>query len=107
MKNDTSTHNVRYEKNDVKILPVIGIASFLIVVLIVLLIFLSDYFLGVKEQIVYETQLKPESSDLKKLREAELETLTSYKILDANRGIYQIPIDKAISTLAGESSSDQ
>ena len=103
MNNDTTSHNVRYEKKDVKILPVIGIASFLIVVLIVLLVFLNDYFLGVKEEIVYQTQLKPESSQLKNLRVAELKTLTSYKILDADKGIYQIPIEQAIKQLADES----
>ena len=102
MKNETSGHNVRYEKNDVKILPVIGIALSLIVVLIVILVFLSDFFLGLKEEIVYQTQLKPESVELKDLRQAEAKTLTSYEILDASRGIYRIPVDQAIEILARE-----
>ncbi len=37
--------------------------------------------------------------DLKQLRAREKEALTSYKLLDSGKGIYQIPIDSAMKIL--------
>ena len=99
---DVNNNNVRYEKKDVNLLSVFGLSAVLIIILIVILVFLINYFVQSKEEIVYETLLKPESVELKDLFAAEKEKLNSYKILDPDKGIYQIPIDRAMELVAGE-----
>jgi hypothetical protein len=104
----TATNNnnsAGYEKRDVNILMVIGLSVFLVALLVVILVFLTDYFVETKEQMIYEAQLQPESVDLKTLLAVQKEELTSYKILDAKRGIYRIPIDRAMELLVREASS--
>ncbi len=73
-------NTIRYEKEDVKIGPVIGISVVLIMVFITLLVFLSNYFIGSKEEMVYERQLKPESTSLN-----EILMLVSLKFLNSLR----------------------
>ena len=91
-----------YEKSDVNA-PKVIIFSFVgVVILAAILLFLYNYYLAEKEELVYEQQLKPESVSLRELRSTEEETLTSYKVLNAEKGIYQIPVDRAMQLLAEE-----
>lgn len=99
---DVNKNNVRYEKKDVNLLSVFGLSAIVIIIFIVILVFLINYFVQSKEEIVYEKQLKPESVELKDLITAEKEKLSTYKILDPAKGIYQIPIERAMELLAGE-----
>jgi len=92
-----------YERQDINPLKVIGISAAGIVILIFILVLLTDYFLIEKEDIVYNTNLKNISVDLKDLRASESETLHNYKLLDAKKGVYQIPIDHAMQLMAEES----
>ncbi len=105
MKLTKETNNAGYEKRDVNIFMVIGVSVLLIVLLIVILVFLIDYFVESKEQMIYAAQLQPESADLNSLLVAEEEELTSYKILDMERGVYRIPIDRAMELLVKEASN--
>ena len=90
-----------YEKSDVNA-PKVIIFSFVGVVILAAILFLYNYYLAEKEELVYEQQLKPESVSLRELRSTEEETLTSYKVLNAEKGIYQIPVDRAMQLLAEE-----
>ena len=98
-------NNAGYEKRDVNIFMVIGLAVLLVSLLIVMLVFLIDYFVDSKEQMIYEAQLQPDSDELKSLLASERKELTSFKILDTERGIYQIPIDRAMDLLVKEAST--
>ena len=80
MVHTSKKNNAGYEKRDVNIFMVIGLSVVLVAFLIVILIFLVDYFVDTKEQMIYEAQLQPESVDLKSLMDAEQEELTSFKI---------------------------
>ena len=91
-----------YEKQDINVFRVIGIAVATIAVLVVIVIFLSDYFTAEKEDLVYDVLLKPPSKELLEIHAREQETLTTYKLLDAGKGVYQIPIEHAMKLLAGE-----
>jgi hypothetical protein len=91
-----------FERRDVnpqKILLVtlIGVVSF-----VVILIGVSEYFLMTKEEMVAESVLKPPSSALRDLRAQEDEILNSYKIVDASKNIYQIPVGEAMKRIAEE-----
>ena len=99
------TNNAGYEKRDINIFMVIGLSVLSVVLLIVILVFLIDYFVESKEQMIYEAQLQPESADLNSLLIAEEEILTSYKVLDIERGVYQIPVDRAMELLVKEASN--
>jgi hypothetical protein len=105
MATTNNNNSAGYEKRDVNIVMVIGLSVLLVALLVIILVFLTDYFVETKEQMIYEVQLQPESVDLKTLRAAETEELSSYKVLDAGRGVYRIPIDRAMELLATEASS--
>jgi hypothetical protein len=55
-----------------------------------------------KEKTVYEQTLKPGSVLLEELQAKENQVLTSYALIDSTRGIYQIPIDRAMEVLVQE-----
>ena len=101
----TDNNSAGYEKRDVNISMVIGLSVLSVVLLIIILVFLIDYFVESKEQMIYEAQLKPESADLNSLLVAEEEELTSYKVLDTERGVYRIPVDRAMELLVKEASN--
>jgi hypothetical protein len=92
-----------YEKQDINVAFVIGVAVFIIIILIGILIVLNDYFVLEKEKVVYDSLLKPESSALREIRASEAEVLNSFRVLDTEKGIYQIPIERAMQLLAEES----
>jgi len=105
MNTTNNKNNAGYEKRDVNIFMVIGLSVLLITLLIIILVLLTDYFVESKEQMIYEAQLQPDSVDLKNLLASEQEELTSFKILDTERGIYRIPIDRAMELLVKEASN--
>jgi len=94
-----------YEKKDVNIPMIIGIAIASIVILVVMVVVLSDLFKIHKESVVYDSVLSQESKDLVELRSTETVTLNNYKILDTKKGIYQIPIKRAMQLLTEENST--
>ena len=92
-----------YERQDINPYKVIGVSAAGIVILVFILILLTDYFIIEKEDMVYNTNLKNISVDLKDLQTSESATLNNYKLLDAEKGVYQIPIDRAMQLIAEES----
>ena len=99
---ESRTGKNSYEKKDINVPFVIGVAVFLVFILIGILIGLNDLFISEKEKIVYDTLLKPESTELLELQASQSKLLSSYKVLDAEKGIYQIPINRAMTLVADE-----
>lgn len=91
-----------YERRDINAVKVIGYSIAGVLILVVILVLLNDYFLFNKNEMVYQTNLKPVSSDLRDLRSWENDVLSNYKLLDADKGIYQIPIERAMHLMAEE-----
>lgn len=98
----TASASSGYEKKDVNVAKIVGFTIAIIVFLAAVLIFLNEYFVYSKENLIYEEALKPGSKDLRELHAREDEELNSYKVLDARKGVYQIPIDRAMQVLADE-----
>jgi hypothetical protein len=98
-------HIVRYEKKDINIKVVMGVGLTTVIILIAILVMLSDYFTVMETDRVYETQLKPESVSLNEILAAEQEILTTYKLIDAEKGVYRIPIEQAMQLLADETAN--
>ena len=93
-----------YEKKDVNVPVIIAVSIVSIAVIVVVIVVLVDFFKIQKENMVYDSVLSKESKELVELRTAEFETLNSYKLLDAEKGIYQIPIKRAMQLLIVENS---
>jgi hypothetical protein len=92
-----------YERQDINPYKIIGFSLVGLIILVVIIIILRDYFMIEKEEIVYNTTLKPVSAELRDIHARETETLNNYKLLDKQKGIYQIPIERAMQLLAEES----
>lgn len=97
MNNDSG-----YEKSDVNVGRIVGWALVIIVVLVVILVLMNEFFIYSKDKLIYETRLKPESKQLRDLRAREDQILNSYKVLDAEAGLYQIPVERAMKVMADE-----
>jgi len=98
----SSAHSA-YEKKDINPFKVIGFSVVGVVFLVVILIILRDYFIAEIEAIYYETTLKPVSAELRDIRAREIDVLNNYKLLDPQKDIYQIPIERAMQLIAEES----
>ena len=96
--------NRGYEKKDVNVKIIIGVGLAIIAFLITVFVLLTDYFNVVEAEVFYEAQLKPESTMLKEVREEENEKITTYKLIDAEKGVYRIPIERAMHLLVEEAS---
>ena len=94
-----------YEKKDVNVPLIIGISFVSIVILVAMVIALADFFKFQKESMVYDSVLSQESKDLVELRSIEYEALNNYKLLDAEKSVFQIPIKRAMQLLAEENSN--
>jgi len=95
---------VGYEKKDVNAKMIIGVGLSSVLILIIIFVVLSDYFTVMETEAVYQAQLKPESVTLKELRAEDEKILTTYKVIDAEKGVYRIPIERAMHLLAEEAS---
>lgn len=91
-----------YEKKDVNPLKVFGYFAAGTIIIGILLVFLVDFFTATKEEMIYEAVLKPESITLRELRAREEEQLGTYGTIDADNGVYRIPIYRAMEIIADE-----
>ena len=91
-----------YERQDVNLKSLLLIGLGIAVSIAAILMFLNEYFVVEKERQVYQQVLKPESTKLRQLRAYEDEILNNYAVLDQDRGLYQIPIERAMELLADE-----
>ena len=91
-----------YEKKDASVAWIATIALLIVAVIAAFAIGLNEYFLISKESLIYEQQLSTRNKVLRDLRASEEEALNSYKVLSADSGRYQIPIDRAMNLMADE-----
>jgi hypothetical protein len=91
-----------YEKKDVNLTKIVIFEVIGTVVLIAIVLLLINYTKLLREKVVYEEQLRPQSAALRELRARESEELNSYAVLDTVKGIYRIPIDRAMKLQADE-----
>lgn len=85
-----------YEKKDVNVIKVVIPVVASVLFLILAGVALDQYFDIATEKMYFEKVLKPESAELKELRDKETSVLTSYKVIDEAKGVYQIPIERAM-----------
>jgi hypothetical protein len=81
----------------------IGIAS--ILGLTAMILGVQAYFDNLHEQQMYEKVLVPVSQDLKNLHTQEDQELNTYKYIDRNKGVVQIPIARAMQLIEQEAAA--
>ena len=91
-----------YEKSDVDVKGVAIFSLATIAFIVVCLIGLNDYFMIAKETEYYESFLKPESTELRQMQAEENAVLTSYGVVDKNKGVYRVPVEHAMKLMAEE-----
>lgn len=101
------SHRVGYEKRDINIRFVAGIALLTIIVLVSMIAFLNSFFISERETQMSEQFLSRPNPQLLEMRAQAQKDLTSYKLLDAEKGIVQIPIERAKELLIKESAAGQ
>ena len=94
-----------YEIKDIPVKSVaIGVVVFIIIIGITLFL-LYEYYIRVLDDTEYEFKLSKRSKKLMELRKLEDESLNSYKIIDEEKQIYQIPIDRSKELMLDEQSN--
>ena len=96
-----------YDKSDVNIRNVFIVAFVTLVVIVLIVVVMNEVFIASKEDQVYKSVLSVQSKELRDLHAREAGVLHSYKVLDKEKGIYQIPIDRAIKLEAEEAFQKQ
>ncbi len=71
-------------------------------VIVVAIVALQNYYVATQEALTEELVLRPESSALRELRARETSELSSYGVIDQEKGVYRIPIERAMKLLAEE-----
>lgn len=96
-----------YEKKDTSARGILIVALISVVIVVLSVVLTNELFIATREELVDEMILKPESAALRDLRAREAATLFSYGVVDSARGIYRIPIDRAMKLMAEEAYAQQ
>ncbi|MGH8015248.1 MAG: hypothetical protein ACREBV_03565 [Candidatus Zixiibacteriota bacterium] len=97
----SSGHPTGYEKKDINIRKVVVYSIISIILVILSIVLLDEWYLKTKEEIYQEMVLKPKNQELLQLRAREDSLLNSYG-KDDSTGAYRIPIDSAIALTVKE-----
>jgi hypothetical protein len=98
-QNDKSV--VGYEKSDVSILPITIFSLATCGLIVLFIVFLDSYFIWSKERYLLEAQQK-KIQQVEEIADQEDARLNDYGVRDAEKGVYQIPIDRAMELEASE-----
>lgn len=93
-----------YEKKDINIKKVTVYTVITVILLILTVVLIDQWFLKTKEEMYQEMFLKPKNRELIQLQAREDSLLNSYG-RDDSTGAYRIPIDSAIALTAAENPS--
>ncbi len=92
-----------YEKRDLNLKWVAGIAILSIIVLVVFLVLLDSFFVVEREAQVYDSVLNSSAKDYKEIMARDTQILNSYGYVDKAKGIVHIPVERAMELLVEES----
>lgn len=95
-------HPSGYEKRDIPVGKIAGYALAGIILLAVIGILGRSFFILTKERAYQRQVLEAPAPYLEELQSAAEHRLNSYGVIDAEKEIYHIPIEKAMQQLASE-----
>ena len=94
-----------YEIRDIPVKSVVIGGVVFVIIIGITLFLLYEYYIRVLDDTEYEFKLSKRSKKLMELRKLEDESLNSYKIIDEEKQIYQIPIDRSKELMLDEQSN--
>jgi uncharacterized membrane protein SpoIIM required for sporulation len=92
---------IGYEKRDVNMLWVTLSTIFIFGLVVVFVVFLDSYYVWSKERHLSQAR-QQQVQQVEEISRQEAERLNKYDVRDAEKGIYQIPIDRAMELEASE-----
>ena len=95
------TQKTGYEKRDVSTKALAGGTLAVVLIIVIFIVFLRDYFIFNVEKAVYQDAIMPDN-ELIVIEQSALSQIKAYKIIDKDKGIYQIPIDRAMEIIISE-----
>lgn len=101
----TEHGGVDYERRDANPRKIIIATVSLLAIVVVLIVGLAELFNMTVDEQVTEAVLKPPSVQLIDIMTKEHDVLNNYKVIDAAKGVYQIPIARAMELVAEEANS--
>ena len=93
-----------YELSDVNIVPIVIFTICCVIAIVSAIFILDGYFVHTKEKLLRESTQFPHTELLDVRAEAK-EKLTTYSVIDKEKGIYRIPITRAMQIQAEEAFS--
>ncbi|HCW76413.1 MAG TPA: hypothetical protein DHU63_07740 [Candidatus Marinimicrobia bacterium] len=96
-----------YDKAEISIKWIAVIGILFVVLMVVISVGTKSLFIKDKNAIIYDQVLKPVSPLLIQIQAREDSLLDNYQILNIDKGIYQIPIDRAMEVLVEKAKRDQ
>jgi hypothetical protein len=99
------SENAGHETSDFNWSTVLWLIPVSVVILLAFFAICIAWFKGAKDRELAEKQAVYVTTELNQLHAKESEILTSYKILDKDKGRYQIPIARAMELIAQEHQS--
>ena len=99
---ETIHSDVDYERSDSNLRQIVVVGILSVIVLGASFFAVDDYFSLGREEVMQETSLSVLWPGLRAIHISEAEALTKYKLLNADSGRYQIPIERAMKLLADE-----
>jgi hypothetical protein len=109
MSHDTHSNHgsTGYEKKDVNVPMLLWVSAAIVLIIIVSVIWVDQFVTLQHENAAFELRLKPENPQLLELRALEERELGAVKVVDSTRGIYQIPIGRAMELVAKQYKDNQ
>lgn len=96
-----------YEKKDANARAIIIGLVVGVLIIVVALIGLDQLYVLTREEVVKENVLSQVDPRLRELHASETRILTSYGVIDKDKGIYRVPIDRAMELMVEEAYQKQ
>lgn len=95
-----SEHTSETRHTSLTKLSIITIVS--VIVVVVVMLGINEFLLSTNEDLSYLTAPRPQNPELLELHAQEDKLLNNYEVVDEAKGIYRIPIERAMELIAEE-----
>lgn len=99
-------HPSSYEKSDANVTGIAITAIVAIALLVISAVLLDDYFVHTREDLIYKAAQAPATLEQLEMDAHNDSLLTTYGLIDTTKGIYHIPIERAMEIIAVDSDTD-
>ena len=101
MAHDTNTQS-GYEKSDANFVVLFGISALIIITIMVCVLGVHEMYTFVRERTYRKAVLEAPNVELIEMQKKSSQILSTYGVVDGNRGVYRVPIEKAKELLVQE-----